>query len=41
MLTYSVNMEHMKNALDAQSDFGKNFVTKKLLLSYILNLSAL
>ena len=30
-------MEHMKNAFDAQSDLGKIFVTKKLLLSYILN----
>ena len=30
-----------QNDFDAQSDFGKNFVTKKLLLSYILNLSAL
>ena len=29
------------NDFDAQSDFGKNFVTKKWLLSYILNLSAL
>ena len=27
--------------IDAQRDFGKIFVTKKLLLSYILNLSAL
>ena len=30
-----------QNDFDAQRDFGKNFVTKKLLLSYILNLSAL
>ena len=26
-----------QNDFDAQSDFGKNFVTKKLLLSYILD----
>ena len=30
-----------KNDFDAQGDFGKKFVTKKLLLSYILNLSTL
>ena len=30
-----------KNDFDAQGDFGKKFVTKKLLLSYILNLNAL
>ena len=29
------------NDFDAKRDFGKIFVTKKLLLYYILNLSAL
>ena len=32
---------NFKTIFNAQSDFGKVFVTKKLLLSYILNLSAL
>ena len=31
----------IQNFFYDQSDFGKNFVTKKLLLSYIFNLSAL
>ena len=40
LLIYTLWYE-ISNNFDAQRDFGKNFVTKKLLLSYILNLSAL
>ena len=34
-------MEHMKNAFDAQSEYGKIFVTKNLLTWTILILSML
>ena len=40
LLIYTFSYE-FSNDSDAQSDFGKYFVTKKLLLYYILNLSVL
>ena len=40
LIIYTLWFE-FQNDFAAQSDFGKNFVTKKLLLSSILNLSSL
>ena len=40
LIIYTLWYEFQDN-FDAQSDFGKIFVTRKLLLSYILNLGAL